>query len=50
MNFKQIRELAINLYKQEKTEEEINKLCGVPLKKEMISSWIQEDEEMKKIS
>ncbi len=48
MNFKQIRELAINLYKQEKTEEEINKLCGVPLTKEMISSWIQEDEEMQR--
>ena len=48
MDFKQIRELAINLYRQEKTEEEINKLCGVPLTKEMISSWIQEDEEMQK--
>ncbi len=48
MNFKQIKELAINLYKQEKTEEEINKLCGVPLTKELISSWIQEDEEMER--
>ncbi len=48
MDFKQIRELAINLYRQEKTEEEINKICGVPLTKEMISGWIQDNEEMER--
>ncbi len=48
MDFKQIRELAINLYKQGKTEEEINKICEVPLTKEVIAGWIQENEEIER--
>ena len=48
MNFKEIKELAINLYKQGKTEDEIRKLCKVPIDTEMIASWIQESKEIQK--
>ena len=48
MDFKEIRELAINLYKQGKTEEEINKLCKIPITNEMIANWIQEKDEIEK--
>lgn len=46
MNFKDIKELAINLYNQGKSEEEIKKLCKVPITKEMIANWIQESKEI----
>lgn len=52
MDFKEIKNLAINLYRQGKTEEEIKKLCNMSITKEKIANWIQEDEEkdkMKKI-
>lgn len=48
MDFKEIRELAINLYKQGKTEEEINKLCKIPITNEMIANWVQEKDEIEK--
>lgn len=48
MNFKEIRELAINLYKQGKTEEEIITLCKVLITNEIIANWIQETDEIEK--
>lgn len=49
MDFKEMRNLAISLYKQGKTEEEIQTICKVPINKETIGNWMQEDEEKNRL-
>jgi len=49
MDLKEVKNLAINLYRQGKTQEEIEKICDTKINEELIANWIQEDLENKNL-